>query len=85
MSKITFTPQGVCCKKIEFDYDNGKISNVQFSGGCNGNLKAISILVNNMDSEELIAKLKGNTCGMRNTSCVDQLAEAVLLEVKKGK
>lgn len=66
-----------CSTDIFFDLDNGIIKNVKFIGGCNGNLKAISKLVEGMKATELIDKLKGNTCGRRPTSCADQLAQAV--------
>lgn len=66
-----------CSTDIFFDLDNGIIKNVKFIGGCNGNLKAISKLVEGMQATELIEKLKGNTCGRRPTSCADQLAQAV--------
>lgn len=75
--QYTYKTQGVCASEITFDLADGKISNVSFKGGCNGNLKAISKLVENMDAQELIAKLSGNTCGWKQTSCADQLAKAV--------
>ncbi len=75
--KYEFTPKGVCSTKITFDIDGDKISNVVFTGGCNGNLKAISKLVDGMNVNDIETKLKGNTCGFRNTSCADQFATAV--------
>lgn len=66
-----------CSRFIEFDIDGNKITNIVFYGGCNGNLKAISKLVNGMTVEEIESKLLGNTCGPRPTSCADQLAKAV--------
>ena len=75
---ITYKTQGVCSRSITFDKDeSGKITNISFDGGCNGNLKAISKLCDGMTAEEISAKLKGNTCGGRGTSCADQLAKAV--------
>ena len=68
---------GTCSQRILFDIVDGKVKNVQFIGGCNGNLKAISKLVEGMPAEKLISILKGNTCGPRDTSCADQLAKAV--------
>ena len=69
----------VCATNIHFDKDeNGFVTNISFDGGCNGNLKAISKLVNGMKAEEIAAKLSGNTCGRRTTSCADQLAKAVM-------
>lgn len=73
----TYTPHGVCSVKIEFHLDGNVVSNVRFTGGCNGNLKAISKLVDGMTVEQIEDKLLGNTCGMRPTSCADQFAKAV--------
>ena len=67
----------VCSTKVDFDLVDGKVYNVVFTGGCNGNLKAIGKLVEGMESEKLIGILKGNTCGPSSTSCADQLALAV--------
>lgn len=77
MEKYTYKTQGTCSQVIEFILDGDTVKNVSFFGGCNGNLKAISKLVDGMKVEEISAKLKGNTCGMRPTSCADQLAIAV--------
>lgn len=67
----------VCSQQISFNIDGNVITNVSFVGGCNGNLKAISKLVDGMTVEEIEDKLKGNLCGRRPTSCADQLAKAV--------
>lgn len=67
----------VCSKEISFHIDGNVITNVKFTGGCNGNLKAVSKLVDGMTVEQIEAKLKGNTCGMRPTSCADQLCLAI--------
>jgi len=75
--EYTYMPRGVCSMKIDFDINGDVISNVRFMGGCNGNLKAISKLVDGMTVDEIESKLKGNTCGPRPTSCADQLAQAV--------
>ena len=76
--QITYKTQGVCSRSITFDKDeSGKITNIRFDGGCNGNLKAISKLCDGMTADEIVAKLKGNTCGFKKTSCADQLAIAV--------
>jgi len=75
--KYSYRTKGTCAIQINFDIDGDKISNVQFMGGCNGNLKAISKLVEGMSVKEIEEKLKGNTCGMKQTSCADQLAIAV--------
>ncbi|MDE7121545.1 MAG: TIGR03905 family TSCPD domain-containing protein [Oscillospiraceae bacterium] len=62
---------------MAFDLDGDVIRNVQFTGGCNGNLKAVSKLVDGMTVDKIESVLKGNTCGWKNTSCADQLAIAV--------
>lgn len=72
-----YKTHNTCSQKITFDINNGVITNVAFTGGCNGNLKAISKLVDGMTVEQIESKLKGNTCGGRSTSCADQLALAV--------
>ena len=73
-----YKTQGVCSSYIDFDINDNVITNVSFTGGCNGNLKAISKLVNGMTVNQIADVLKGNTCGFRDTSCADQLARAVL-------
>lgn len=75
--KHTFRTRGVCASTIGFDLENGIVSNVTFMGGCNGNLKAISKLVEGMEPEKVISILEGNTCGFKKTSCADQLAIAL--------
>jgi len=75
------TNKGTCSRSILFDIEEGKVKNVQYIGGCNGNLKGIGALVEGMDIDEVIARLEGTTCGMKSTSCPDQLAQA-LKEVK---
>ena len=62
---------------IDFDLENDTVRNISFTGGCNGNLKAISKLVDGMTVDQIEEKLLGNTCGGRPTSCADQLAKAV--------
>ncbi len=73
----TYQTSGVCSTEIRFDLENGVIRNVAFTGGCNGNLKAIGKLVEGMDRNQLVQTLRGNTCGSSYTSCADQLAKAV--------
>ena len=75
--KYTYKTQGVCSQQITFDINDDVITNVQFYGGCNGNLKAIGKLVDGMTVSEIEDKLLGNTCGFKSTSCADQLAKAV--------
>ena len=80
-----YTTNGVCSKKINFDIENGKVVNVVFLGGCNGNLQGISRLIEGMKVDEAISKLKGIQCGGRPTSCQDQLAQALEeTQVKKA-
>ena len=79
MEEITYKTHGTCAREIHFTRsEDGTITNISFDGGCNGNLKAISRLVDGMKAEEIAAKLAGNTCGFKSTSCADQLAKAVL-------
>jgi len=73
-----YTPRGVCANKIEFDLTNGTIHNLEFTSGCNGNLKAIAKLVEGMEAGRVVQLLSGNTCGMNSTSCADQLARAIV-------
>ena len=73
----TMKVNNVCSSKVDFDLEEGKVHNVVFTGGCNGNLKAIGRLVEGMEAEKLVSILKGNTCGSSRTSCADQLAMAV--------
>ena len=81
--KFNYQTQGVCSKCIDFELENdGRVKNVAYTGGCNGNLKAISKLVDGMPADKVIEILKGNTCGLKKTSCADQLALA-LEEAKK--
>ncbi len=75
--RYTYTTKGVCSRQISFDIDNDVITNVSFLGGCDGNLKAISKLVNGMTVDQIESVLKGNICGWKDTSCADQLAIAV--------
>ena len=69
--------KGTCSQKIFFEIEDNKVKNVQFLGGCNGNLKGIGSLVDGMDIDDVIARLEGTTCGMKSTSCPDQLATAL--------
>ena len=75
--KRVYRTSGVCAGAIEIDIEDGIIRGVRFVGGCDGNLKGISILVENMRAEEAIKHLKGITCGRKSTSCPDQLALAL--------
>ena len=73
-----FKTSGTCSQRILFDVENGKVKNVQFIGGCNGNLKGIAALVEGMDVDTVIERVQGVTCGMKKTSCPDQLAQALI-------
>ena len=75
--KYTYKTQGTCSTAINFDLTDGKVHDVSFVRGCDGNLKAIGKLVEGHDAEEIIGILKGNTCGFKSTSCGDQLAKAL--------
>ena len=78
MSKHIFYPQGVCSQQITFELnDDNTIAGVRFSGGCNGNLKAIAKLVQGKDAREIAELLAGNDCSGRGTSCADQLSRAL--------
>ncbi|MDR2371489.1 MAG: TIGR03905 family TSCPD domain-containing protein [Treponema sp.] len=72
-----FTTQGTCSSKIRFELREGRVHSLSFEDGCDGNLKALSVLAENMPAEELVQKLKGLRCGDRETSCADQLALAL--------
>ena len=72
-----YKTKGTCSVKINFEIKDSKVHNISFEDGCDGNLKALSILAEGMDAKELISKLKGIRCGKRKTSCSDQLALAV--------
>ena len=72
-----FKTSGTCSKKIHFDIKDNKVHSLSFDEGCNGNLKALGILVEGMDKNIVIEKLKGIHCRKKNTSCADQLAKAL--------
>jgi len=74
---IEYTTKGTCATKIRFKIEDGKLYSVKFENGCDGNLKSIGILLEGMDAAEAAKKLKGVRCGSKNTSCGDQLANAV--------
>lgn len=78
MKKYTYKTQGTCSQAIEITVeDNNRIESVQFIGGCDGNTKGISSLVRGMKVQDVIAKLRGITCGYKSTSCPDQLSKAL--------
>lgn len=77
MKDMRYKTKGVCSTYIDVEVENGVITSVQFTGGCNGNLQGISALVQGMTPQEAISKLKGIKCGFKATSCPDQLANAL--------
>jgi len=74
---IEYRPRGVCSQKMIVEVEDGVVQSLQVLGGCNGNLKGISNLIQGMKVEDVIAKLEGVHCGMKPTSCPDQLAQAL--------
>jgi len=83
---MTYThyTQGTCSRSVSFDLENGVVRNVVFEGGCNGNAKGISSLIEGMDAAEAVKRLSGIRCGMKTTSCPDQLAQAIAAALKEG-
>ena len=77
MKEYTYTTSGTCSRSISFALEDGKLHDVRFEGGCNGNLKAIGKLVEGADAGQIMELLKGNLCGNRGTSCADQLSKAI--------
>ena len=77
MNTYIYTPKYVCSREIRFGLEDGKVHDLRFVGGCDGNLKAIGKLLEGHDAAEAIRLLKGNDCGGRGTSCADQLALAL--------
>lgn len=75
--EYTYKTKGVCASRIDFELEGNVIKKVQFVGGCNGNLNAISKLITGMEAEKVIELLEGNTCGFKKTSCADQLTVAL--------
>ena len=74
---FTYTPRGVCSRKITFDIEDGLLKNVRFHGGCHGNSQGVAALAEGMPAEEAVRRLSGIRCGLKSTSCPDQLARAV--------
>ena len=82
-----YQTKNTCSREINFDVEDGIVKNVEFIGGCEGNLKAIPRLIEGWKAEEVIERLRGVTCGRRPTSCADQLATALVsaMETKEEK
>lgn len=75
--QYTYKTKGVCSQMISFEITDGVVSGVQFFGGCNGNLKGLAALAEGQNVDELISRIEGIRCGMKSTSCPDQLAQAL--------
>ena len=75
--ELDYRTKGTCASSIHVELDGRKIKRVVFTGGCNGILQGISRLVEGMDIDDVIARVRGIRCGMKNTSCPDQLAKAL--------
>ncbi len=75
--EYTYKTSGTCSREILFEIEDGKVKNLRFIGGCNGNLQGIGALVEGMKVEDVIARVEGISCGGRPTSCPDQLARAL--------
>lgn len=86
MQDFTYTPHNVCCREVRFSIEDGRLHNVSFDGGCNGNLQAISKLLEGQEAQRAADILRGNDCRGRGTSCADQLAQALdqALEATQG-
>lgn len=74
---MVYKTKGTCASQISFDLVDGKLHNVVFTGGCNGNLQGIGALVEGQDAKDVIERLEGIRCGFKSTSCPDQLAKAL--------
>ena len=75
--EYNYKTSGTCSRSISFQVEDGKVSAVRYEGGCNGNLQGIGALVEGMDKDEVVRRLKGIKCGFKSTSCPDQLAKAL--------
>ena len=73
----TYNPKGVCSRQFEFDVEDGIVKSVKIMGGCHGNLQGIAALLKGMSVDEVIARLSGIKCGMKPTSCPDQIAKGL--------
>ena len=82
--KYTYIPKGVCSMSIEFEIEDNTVRNVRYTGGCNGNLQAVSRLVEGMKADDVIDRLEGIQCGFKNTSCADQLVAGLKEAIAKA-
>ena len=83
MERISYTPRGVCARHIDIDIEDGIIRAVAFSGGCSGNTQGVARLLVDMPIDQAIARLDGICCGMKSTSCPDQVAQALRQHLEK--
>ncbi|HBR31367.1 MAG: TIGR03905 family TSCPD domain-containing protein [Eubacteriales bacterium] len=84
--KRTYILSGVCSHSVHFEIDENRIvSGISFTGGCNGNLKAVSALCDGMEASEIISRLKGIRCGFKSTSCPDQFSRILQEVLDEGK
>ena len=77
METIQYTPKGVCSQQMEIDVEDGTIQEVRVLGGCSGNLQGLTSLLKGMRVEDAVERMEGIQCGMKGTSCPDQLAQAL--------
>lgn len=75
--KTTYYPKGVCSKQYDIEIEDGVIKDIAITGGCNGNLKGVAALLRGRKAEEIIPVIRGTTCGVRPTSCPDQISYAL--------
>lgn len=81
---VEYQPKGVCSRAMRVTVEDGIVQNVEVIGGCNGNLKGIMSLVKGMKAEDVVARLEGIRCGMKPTSCPDQLTKAIRLAMQQA-
>ena len=74
---IQYTPKGVCARQFQLEVEDGVVKSANIVGGCHGNLQGIARLIEGMKVEDVIARVEGIRCGMKNTSCPDQIAQAL--------
>lgn len=77
--KYSYRTEGTCCQAFDIEVEDGKVKNLEFYGGCNGNLQGICSLIRGMKLEDVIDRLEGIRCGSKATSCPDQLSKALRL------
>ena len=82
---MEYQPKGVCARKMIIDVEDGVVKSLEVIGGCSGNTQGVSLLANGMNVDEVIARLRGVRCGMKPTSCPDQLAQALIAAKEQQK